>query len=98
MRWQILCNEDTTIKKLSLVFMVSLALGLSSLSAEVVQNQASQHKEVLQQSDMDFLFKTDKQKELNIVVLDEDELKATQGEAWNWRGFLKILGEIFRLF
>lgn len=86
------------MKKLSLVFMVSLALGLSSLSAEVVQNQASQHKEVLQQSDMDFLFKTDKQKELNIVVLDEDELKATQGEAWNWRGFFKILGEIFRLF
>ncbi|RDU53412.1 hypothetical protein [Helicobacter sp. MIT 01-3238] len=86
------------MKKLSLVFMVSLALGLSSLSAEVVQNQASQHKEVLQQSDMDFLFKTDKQKELNIVVLDEDELKATQGEAWSWRGFLKILGEIFRLF
>lgn len=86
------------MKKLSLVFMVSLALGLSSLSAEVVQNQTSQHKEVLQQSDMDFLFKTDKQKELNIVVLDEDELKATQGEAWSWRGFLKILGEIFRLF
>lgn len=86
------------MKKLSLVFMVSLALGLSSLSAEMVQNQASQHKEVLQQSDMDFLFKTDKQKELNIVVLDEDELKATQGEAWSWRGFLKILGEIFRLF
>lgn len=98
MRWQILCNEDTTMKKLSLVFMVSLALGLSSLSAEMVQNQASQHKEVLQQSDIDFLFKTDKQKELNIVVLDEYELKATQGEAWNWRGFLKILGEIFRLF
>ncbi len=98
MRWQILCKEDTTMKKLSLVFMVSLALGLSSLSAEVVQNQASQHKEVLQQSDMDFLFKTDKQKELNIVVLDEDELKATQGEAWSWRGFIRILGEIFRLF
>ena len=57
------------MKKSSLVFMVSLALGLSSLSAEVAQNQASQHKEVLQQSDMDFLFKTDKQKELNIVVL-----------------------------
>lgn len=98
MRWQILCKEDTTIKKLSLVFMVSLALGLSSLSAEVVQNQALQHKEVLQQSDMDFLFKTDKQKELNIVVLDEDELKAIQGEAWSWRGFIRILGEIFRLF
>ena len=86
------------MKKLSLVFLVSFVLGFSSLYAESLQTPTSQHKEVLQQADMDFLFKTDKQKDLNIVVLDEEELKATQGEAFSWGGFFRILEEIIRMF